>query len=236
MGHRVFIAINLPEDVKKQLSLYQAKWPELPCRWTRKENLHITLVFLGYVKDEELPEILKTAEEAAMRNKPFLINLNKICYGPPHQSKHGTGQATDKKPPRMVWAEGEKSQELGNLQISLEKAVLESFTSYRNEVSGSGRPYAPHINLGRLKIWEFKAIEPEERPEISEEISLSFEVSSVEIMESRLKPKGPDYFVLESLLLGVGKDKSSSLPFTAARVVKEDKSSSSPFAAARVKK
>jgi len=191
MGHRIFIAINLPEDIKKQLSLYQSKWPELPCRWTRKENLHITLVFLGYVKDEELPEILKNAKTAAVRNKPFLINLNKICYGP-----------TDKKPPRMVWAEGERSQELGNLQIGLEKAVLESFTSYRNEVSGSGRTYAPHINLGRLKIWEFKAIEPEERPEISEEISLSFEVSSVEIMESVLKPKGPDYFVLESIELG----------------------------------
>ena len=209
MGHRVFIAINLPEDIKKQLSFYQSKWPELPCRWTRKENLHITLVFLGYVKDEELPEILKNAKTAATRNKPFLINLNKICYGP-----------TDKKPPRMVWAEGEKSQELGNLQIDLEKAVLESFTSYRNEVSGSGRAYAPHINLGRLKIWEFKAIEPEERPEISEEISLSFEVSSVEIMESRLKPKGPDYFVLESLLLGANEDKSSFLPFAAARVKK----------------
>jgi len=209
MGHRIFIAINLPEDIKEQLSLYQAKWPELPCLWTRKENLHITLVFLGYVKDEELPEILKTAKTATTRNKPFLINLNKICYGP-----------TNKKPPRMVWAEGEKSQELGNLQIGLEKAVLESFTSYRNEVSGSGRPYAPHINLGRLKIWEFKAIEPEERPEISEEISLSFEVNSIEIMESRLKPKGPDYFVLESLLLGVEKDKSSSSPFAAARVKK----------------
>jgi len=209
MGHRIFIAINLPEDIKEQLYLYQAKWPELPCRWTKKENIHITLVFLGYVKDEELPEILKTAKEAAARNKPFLINLNKICYGP-----------IDKKPPRMVWAEGEKSQELGNLQIDLEKAVLESFTSYRNEVSGSGRPYAPHINLGRLKIWEFKAIEPEERPEISEEISLSFEVNSIEIMESRLKPKGPDYFVLESLLLGVEEDKPSSSPFTAARVKK----------------
>jgi len=207
MRHRIFIAINLPEDIKKQLSLYQAKWPGLPCRWTRKENLHITLVFLGYVKDEELPEILKTAKTATTRNKPFLINLNKICYGPPHQNKLGTGQATDKKPPRMVWAEGEKSQELGNLQIDLENAVLESFTSYpfhQNLVGGSsGHAYAPHINLGRLKIWEFKAIEPEERPEISEEISLSFEVNSIEIMESRLKPKGPDYFVLESLLLGV---------------------------------
>ncbi len=219
MRHRIFIAINLPEDIKKQLSIYQSKWPELPVRWTKKDNLHITLVFLGYVKDEELPEILKAVKETASRNQPFLINLSKICYGPT-----GYHDKVVNRPPRMVWAEGEKSQELGNLQIGLEKAILESFTSHpphQNLVGGgSGRPYAPHINLGRLKIWEFKAIEPEQRPEISEEISLSFEVNSIEIMESRLKPKGPDYFVLESLLLGVKEDKSSSLA-TESRLLDE---------------
>ena len=187
MPHRIFIAINLPEDTKKQLSLYQSKWPELPCRWTRKENIHITLVFLGYVKDEELPEILKIVKEAVLRNKPFFINLKKICYGP-----------TDKKPPRMVWAEGEKSKELAKLQGDLENALAEDGSRFEKEK----RAFAPHITLGRLKSWEFKTLEPEERPEISEEISLSFEVNSIEIMESKLKPQGPDYFALESLTLG----------------------------------
>ena len=187
MSHRVFIAINLPEDTKKQLSLYQAKWPELPCRWTKKENIHITLVFLGYVKDEELPEILKIVKEAALRNKPFFINLKKICYGP-----------TDKKPARMVWTEGEKSKELAILQMDLENSLQGEVSNLKRE----SRAFAPHITLGRLKSWEFKTLEPEERPEISEEISLSFEVNSIEIMESKLKPQGPDYFTLESLTLG----------------------------------
>ena len=187
MPHRIFIAINLPEDTKKQLSLYRAKWPELPCRWTKKENIHITLVFLGYVKDEELPEILKIVKEAALRNKPFFINLKKICYGP-----------TDKKPARMVWTEGEKSKELAILQMDLENSLQGEVSNLKRE----SRAFAPHITLGRLKSWEFKTLESEERPEISEEISLSFEVNSIEIMESKLKPQGPDYFALESLTLG----------------------------------
>lgn len=186
MGHRIFIAINLPEDVKKQLSLYQSKWPELPCRWTKKENIHITLVFLGYVKDEELPEILEIVKKAASKNKSFLINLRKICYGP-----------TDKKPPRMVWAEGEKSKELANLQTDLENSLQGEVSNFKKE----NRAFACHITLGRLKLWEFRAMEPEERPEIKEEISLSFEVNSIEIMESKLKPQGPDYFILESMEL-----------------------------------
>ncbi len=183
MRHRIFIAINLPEDIKKKLADYQNKWLELPCRWTKKENLHITLIFLGYLSDEELLEILKITGEIAARQPTFSITLKKIIYGPPR-----------KIPPRMVWVEGEKSEELGKLQANIEK----NFISHQDEVSDAGRPYAPHITLGRIRTWEFKRIEPEERPEVNEDIDLSFEVSSIEIMESQLKRTGPDYIILES--------------------------------------
>jgi len=57
----------------------------------------------------------------------------------------------------------------------------------------------PHITLGRIKTWQFRQIEPEERPEINEDIDLTFEVKSIEIMESQLKKGGPEYTVLESV-------------------------------------
>lgn len=183
MRHRIFIAINLPENIKNKLSQSEGKWLELPCRWTKKENLHITLVFLGYISDEELVEFCKIAKEVALKQEPFLINLNKIMYGPPN------------KPPRMVWAEGEKSEELGKLQRELENSISGLSRELKEE---KGRGYAPHITLGRLKQWEFQKIEPEERPEINEDVSLNFEVKSIEVMESELKRGGPIYSVLES--------------------------------------
>ena len=100
MKHRVFIAINLPEGVKKKLASHKDKWPELPARWTKEDNLHITLEFLGYVSDEEILEILKTAEETASKHASFEVKLNKICYGP-----------LGKMPPRMIWAIGDKINE-----------------------------------------------------------------------------------------------------------------------------
>ena len=190
MRHRIFIAINLPEDIKKKLIGYQAKWPELPIRWTKKDNLHITLMFLGYLSDEELLEVLKSTKEAVSKHQPFFINLKKIIYGPPK-----------KLPPRMIWAEGKKSKELGKLQKDLENSLLSSEALAKEDLTIEARPYAPHITLGRIKAWEFRKIEPEERPEVNEEINLNFEVNSIEVMESELKRGGPEYTILESCLL-----------------------------------
>lgn len=163
--HRIFIAINLPEDVKNQLVEYQKKIERLfqtpsPIRWTKEDNLHITLKFLGNLSEEELMKVCQDTEEFAKNHKPLTITLEKIVYGPP-----------GKMPPRMVWVTGEKIAEL-NL--------------------------TPHITLGRIRMWEFRQIEPEERPDLAQEIGLGFEINSLEVMESALKKGGPSYTILKS--------------------------------------
>ncbi len=165
MTHRIFIAINLPEEIKNQLAGYQKKieglfQPPAPIRWTKKDNLHITLEFLGNLSEDEVMKVCRDTEEFAKNHKPFTVTFNKISYGPPK-----------KMPPRMVWITGEKIIEL-NL--------------------------TPHITLGRIKMWEFRQIEPEEGVAINEDINLSFEVNSLEVMESQLKKFGPDYTILGS--------------------------------------
>ena len=60
------------------------------------------------------------------------------------------------------------------------------------------RGFSSHITLERIRQWEWRRIEPEERPEIEEEINLSFLVNSIKVMESLLKRKGPKYTILES--------------------------------------
>lgn len=186
--HRVFIAINLPENIRQELMNFQLKWPELPVRWTKKDNLHITLAFLGYVREEELVDILSLVKEIVSKYQPFHLKLKRIVYGPPN----------NKKSPRMIWAEGEKSQELGRLQEDLKNNLLGFSSELKKEAK---KIYIPHITLGRLRQWEFRAIELEERPEINEEIDLNFEVNSVEVMESRLKRGGSQYTILESVYL-----------------------------------
>ncbi|MCK4781913.1 RNA 2',3'-cyclic phosphodiesterase [Candidatus Parcubacteria bacterium] len=193
MKHRVFIAINLPEDIKKKLAFEQeeieSSFDISPMRWTRKDNLHITLAFLGYVQDDEIVEICQLTKSIVQKQEPFSLNLTKICYGPP-----------EKMPPRMIWATGEKSQELAKLKTGLEMILLESENSgFKNK---EGRAFSPHITLGRIRAWQWKQINPEERPVVEKEISLKFDINSIEVMESQLKRGGTTYTILESALLG----------------------------------
>jgi 2'-5' RNA ligase len=186
MKHRVFIAVNLPEKIKKDISSYYRKWPDLPVRWTKFENFHITLEFLGYISPEEIGELVKIVEEVSAEHPSFTVKLNRICYGPP-----------DKMPPRMIWAEGEESKEMGALKTDLQQSLSSSSFG-----TGLGeKVFRPHVTMGRIRAWDFRKIEPEERPEVSEDINFNFNVDSVEIMESKLKRGGPEYFVLESCRL-----------------------------------
>jgi len=171
------VAINLPENIKKELLSYKGKWPDLPARWAKENNIHITLNFLGSVVNEELQHILKAVENVSKKHSCFYVKLNKICYGP-----------KGKMPPRMVWVMGEKSEELSGLKNDLDKAL----DNYEN------RGFTPHITLARIKAWDFKKIDPEERPEVLQDIDLSFEVKSIEVMESVLKKGGAEYSILQS--------------------------------------
>lgn len=190
--HRIFIAINLPENIKKKLADCQKNLPELPIRWTKRENFHITLEFIGYVNNDELLEIMEIAKKVALRHSPFLVHLTKICYGP-----------LDKDLPRMVWAIGEKSKEFASLRDDLERSLFEFPENRRNlSTSKKAREFSPHITLGRIRQWEWRWIEPEERPAVEEDINLTFEAKSIEVMESKLKKTGAEYTMLETYNLG----------------------------------
>ena len=70
--------------------------------------------FLGYLKDQEIVEICNMAKEIGKNHSPFLVKLNKICYGP-----------AGKMPPRMIWAVGDSSKEF----VSLKKNLIDSDSS-----------------------------------------------------------------------------------------------------------
>jgi 2'-5' RNA ligase len=187
MLKRVFIAINLPENLKEKLAKFEKNFPELPAKWVKKENLHLTLVFLGYLKDFHLEKVKEVVKEVGKNFSPFFVSLKRVCFGPPKTS-----------PPRLVWVELEKNEVLEDLVKKLQEKLKENKIPFVVEE----REFLPHITLARIRKWEFQRMDLEERPRINEIIKESFEVKSIEIMESHLKRSGAEYTPLYSVELG----------------------------------
>jgi len=140
-------------------------------KWVKPENLHITLLFVGEVKDENLLDIIERTKKAAEDISPFQLNLGEVCYD-------------NKKAPRLVWLKLAKNEQLSQIAENL-----------------GNFDFSPHITLARIRTWQWKYINPEEQPEININIEEEILVSSLDIMESVLKRSGPEYIALQKILL-----------------------------------
>lgn len=186
MKRRIFIAINLTEDVKNKIAEMQQEFSYLPVRFTKRNSLHLTLFFIGYVTNEEMVKICEMVHEIAKRHQPFIIDFNRLCLGPP------------KRPPRLIWLEGRKNQELFNLKIDIENSLMlgnqdpRFFAKAEKQIGG----FVPHITIARIRQMEWKKLI--EKPVIDKGVSLAVPVNSIEVMESDLKRDGAEYIVLES--------------------------------------
>ena len=212
MLHRVFIAINLPPNIKRILASSQKKLQKTfasddelrdSVKWVLPDNFHITLEFLGNMSGQEILDLVHSLRRIAPRNEPFNITMSTISFGPLPSYEEWT-----RKIPKFIWVRGEPSAPLNKLFQSLENELfVQKKTLKRGDKDLEGekeesRHFFPHITLARLRQWQFRKVAFDERPRITEEINLSFGVESIQIMESYLKKSGPIYTVLESVDLG----------------------------------
>jgi len=79
MTKRLFIAIPLTADVKSAVSAYIQKL-NLDVIWSKPDNLHITLAFLGDTSEEKIPAIKQAINMVSQNNQPFTVSLSKIGY------------------------------------------------------------------------------------------------------------------------------------------------------------
>lgn len=175
---RLFIAIEIPEDVKKLMAEAQAKLrgTSVDAGWTRAEGIHLTLKFLGEVLETKVPEIMTALSGAVKGTGGFRLD------------GAGAGAFPNPKNARVVWIgmSGE-TDKLTRLQAAVEKAMI-GFGFKRED-----RAFTPHLTLGRIKYirsrdaW-LKALEG------IKDITLpGFDVHAVSLMKSELKPSGAVY-------------------------------------------
>jgi RNA 2',3'-cyclic 3'-phosphodiesterase len=176
MKRKIFISINLLAKTKKSLIRAAEEWQNLPVKWVKEPNLHITLEFLGHLLDDVIPEICVKIQAAVADTEIFDLEFEKICLGPSETE------------PRMIWLSGSASEELKNLREKIEKA-LDIFSS-------SKKSFRPHITLGKIRQHKWQALG--EAPIIDKNFPLTITVESVDVMASEFEGDGMEYTIIQS--------------------------------------
>lgn len=179
MKRKVFISINLPERTKKRLIKTIEKWQDLPVKWVKENNLHITLLFLGFVDEESMVEVCEKVAKITEETEIFDIEFDEINFGPTEND------------PKMIWVGGKNNENLRRLVEKIEKS-LEIFSSAKKE-------FRPHITLGKIrqKKWQTLA----KKPQIKANFSLLVTTESVDIMASDFEGDENEYALIESCQL-----------------------------------
>lgn len=130
---RLFTAIDPTPEVHVNLvRLLERLRPAARLRWTRPDNLHLTLKFIG-----EYPEANLGALDEALRG---------VAWPPPFDVRiGGLGFFPDERRPRVFWVGISAGPELGELATRIDQALV------RLGVPAERRPYSPHLTLARIE-------------------------------------------------------------------------------------
>lgn len=182
---RVFVAINLPEQIKERFGEFRNHWQDFPARWVRPENIHLTLYFAGYIEVGNIKEFIEAVKRGVEEARPFPLKISEILYGP------------NNKKPKMIWAKVKSSKDLLALQANIRRELENLSFRVQKEVW----KYNPHITLAKFNSFNLKEWHEDGLPDISTAPEESFMVSSVSVVESKLKRSGAEYFMLQSIPL-----------------------------------
>jgi RNA 2',3'-cyclic 3'-phosphodiesterase len=177
---RAFVAVFPPPEVRREALAWATRLTsDDRVRWTRPENVHLTLKFLGDVRAESLDGIRVALGEVCAEHAPFDAVLAEL------------GAFPSARRAKILWVGvGAGSERLRSLAADVDDA-LASLGFEREK-----RPYVPHLTLGRVRGRTLNFDLP---PGVE---GTGFRVRRVELTESTLAPKGATYRTVGDFALG----------------------------------
>ena len=110
---RCFIAIDIDDKIRTALGDLQKRLADKvdirkgDVKWVKPESIHLTLKFLGEIKDTEAVEVCNIAESVTSKHKAFDLSIESVgWFGGPN--------------PRVMWVgSGHGKEDLCSLQEDL---------------------------------------------------------------------------------------------------------------------
>lgn len=181
---RCFIAIELPPELKAELTRLQNKLKSAggglnTARWVEPNGIHLTLKFLGNVEKGKLADVTNAIEEAVKGIPEFKLEVTEL------------GAFPNTRRVQVVWVgvTGETAK-LNEIVKRLEAGLAKQ--GFKAEV----RPFTPHLTLARVRDTaapEAVKVLGEAVGKMKPEIAAGVSVTEVCLMQSQLTPKGAIY-------------------------------------------
>ena len=186
---RLFIAIDIDDKVRNALSNLQRQVQNQvdirrnDVKWVNPENIHLTLKFLGEVKDDEVARLCNTIKAVADRFENFDLEIQQLG--------HFGGKSA-----RVLWVgTGTGSNNLCELAKELEKQLAQAQWPKEN------RDYAGHLTICRVKNTSagFKLAKICE--DYKDFKAGTIEVDTIRLYQSQLTTTGPIYTAIGNFKL-----------------------------------
>lgn len=183
---RVFFAVDLPATIKDQVASYicqlKKKAKSNSIRWTKPENLHITLQFLAEVRSEHINALIENVRgNINSHTKHTRMKLGGIHLFPnPFR-------------PRVIVLDIAPQEELAFLSRLIGEGI--KATEYAIE----DRPFRGHLTIGRIK--QPQGLDLKFLAEVGQLDVEEIAVNEVVLFRSEPHSNGSKYSVLERLPL-----------------------------------
>ena len=183
---RLFVALDLPEVVRAGIVAWgETALADPALRPVRPESLHVTLAFLGYMPEKEIPRLEKIVE--ASRGPAPSLELGDPVPRP------------ERGRPRLFALPAESPGTVG-LQAELEERLVAA-RLYEPEK----RPFWPHVTVARVRREERGSKRPARvsRPphELPKGLLQPFDGIRIVLYRSRIQPQGAHYTPLAQVEL-----------------------------------
>jgi 2'-5' RNA ligase len=189
---RLFFAIDLDEpsrsaitelieELSRRLESNGARHTRV--KWVERENLHMTLRYLGATPEQRVHELLSILARN-LPSRPFVLGFDRV------------GTFPERGAPRVVWL----GASIGAAEAARARDELEERLSAIN-VAPEPRPFRPHLTLGRFREMgrgsDGRAIRSVEVRAFD-----GVRVEYLTLYESHLSSRGPRYAPILKVMLG----------------------------------
>lgn len=180
---RLFVALTFSPGLVEKLSAAQDELRQcrVNVKWVEKENLHLTLKFLGEVSPEKASKIVNALSRGVQGIGELYLEVK------------GAGVFPSWSRPRVIW-----------IGLTPNPGLLELHRSLERELEALGFPpesFSPHITLGRMRTTTNWSALKESLRRWQEKIWGEERIDRVVLMQSHLTFQGPRYQVMRTFPL-----------------------------------